>query len=193
MFMGNIWLNHPKNKTTMTKVEALEQTIYNLENDVYEYSWSTLDTCNCGVLARTLLGGKLPTNAGFYKSPKYGGKGVFAKQAFCVTTNLPLPEVFKVLKEAGFTYPELLELEYLGNKKIAQRLGWLLSEIGGVYFIDGFDAKNRLIAYLKAWVSILKEEQKPEVLQPTPQIIERIKYVSVPESITEQTKTLILQ
>lgn len=130
----------------MNKIQALEKTIYNLENDVYEYSWSNPNSCNCGVLAHALLG-KRPSEAGLYNSPLRDNseKGAFAGVAFCMTSNMPLPEIFSSLKEAGFSFQDLKELEFLANPHIRMRAG-----MGDSRF--DFNEKGSLITYLKAWV-----------------------------------------
>lgn len=185
----------------MNKIQALEKTIYNLENDVYEYNWSNEDSCNCGILARTLLGGKLPSNCGFLDTPSHPmGQGIFAKEAYCLKTDLPLPEVFKALKNAGFTYEELLELEYLGNEKIATRLNMRIEKSVGVPFMvspDPFNSnlyhteKEFLISYLKEWIKMLKEEQG--VPPPIPAItfpdFSPITYEKITELIPQQSNS----
>jgi len=107
--------------------------------------------------------------------------------------------VFQVLKDTGFTYTELVELEYLGNEKIANKAGIPIS-----YYEKGFSAahghfkdKDCLIKYLKAWVSILEENEISYTL-PTMQngeskVKEVIRYVAVSESLKEQAKELIHQ
>lgn len=187
----------------MTKKEALIKTIYNLENDVYEYNWQNTDKCNCGVLAKTILGGKNPTECGLFDHKEAKGVGTFSMKAYCLTTGEPLSVVFKSLKDAGFTYEELCNLEFLSDRKIADRCGIKVSSFQpeqeashGQFFVKGY-----LISYLKAWVSILQEEetrtqpvQTPAIEAPavTPKVVTKTVYVAVPQSITSQTKELIL-
>lgn len=177
----------------MNKIQALEKTIYNLENDVYVYDWSDTNHCNCGVLARTLLNGKFPRDAGFGKGPDNSYPGTFSGRAVCITTGIDLPEVFGALKEAGFTYRELGELEFLGNIPIAEKAG-----LRAFHYKDDWNAahsqfqvKKNVIKYLKAWVEILKQQEvkEPEPIQQPERT--RIVYVSVPETIKEQAEQLI--
>lgn len=177
----------------MNKIQALELTIFNLENNVYVYYWASPNHCNCGILARTLLGGKYPSNCGYADSPTEEPSGTFSSNAFCITTNLPLPEVFQVLKDAGFTHQELLELEYLENEKIAGIMWRKLSKtLSGCIAMSNeqYANKSSLILYLKAWVGVLKEEEQTPIS--TPQVKEKTVYVAVPVSIKEQAKELIL-
>jgi hypothetical protein len=167
----------------MNKIEALEKTIYNLENDVYEYNWNNFERCNCGILAQSVVGDKTLRDSGYRDSPSVQGSGASA-MFHCLTTGLPLPEIYKTMKSAGFTYEEMANLEILGGESILKKAG--MSRYG-----HKIDSKPDLTRYLKAWVELLKEEQ-PVVTIPEPKIKEIIRYVSVPQSITEQSKELIL-
>ena len=176
----------------MNKLTAIEQTIYNLENDVYRYSWSDVESCNCGILAKTLLGGDGVIKNGFHESPIGKGVGCFSRRAHCISTNLPLPTVFQKLKDSGFTHKELCDLEFLSDRAIAKKANIEVGEwIGEQEAAHGqFAHKQYLIRYLKAWAELLREQQPSPI--PSPQEVKQvIKYVGVPESLMEQTKELI--
>lgn len=174
----------------MTKIEALRKTIYNLENDLYNYNWCSIDQCNCGLVAMTLLGGKLPTDNGYGNSPKrHPSLNHWSGASYCMTTNLSLPKVFQALKDAGFTHKELVNLEYYGDKRVAEKLGFKIE-----YRSNGhpfgynhvqLDNKETAIKYMKAWLEILEADQLP------PAIKETIRYVAVPEIISEQAIMII--
>lgn len=190
----------------MTKIEALKKTIYNLENSVYEYSWGYMDSCNCGVLARTILGGRLPSKCGLSSVKAVVKKGAFSMYASCMTTNLPLPLVFKSLKDAGFTHKELYELEYLMNPEILKTLKIATYSDHfhncNIPSSNGYQNKKNLIKYLKAWVEILEEKLNSEPLvqecdarkddSSTKAGSIKIKYVGVPVSIGESLPETIL-
>jgi hypothetical protein len=82
----------------------------------------------------------------------------------CSQTGIKLPEVFAALIDCGFTIGEMKELERCGS------------------------SKQSVIDYFKSWLSELKKVT-PE---PIKEVKEIIRYVSVPQSITEQSKELIL-
>lgn len=168
----------------MTKIEALEKTIYNLENDVYEYNWHSANSCNCGILAKTILGTQDSVYELGYrltKNPKVDG--VFSRDyETCRATGEKLPKIFRGLYETGFTYDELLNLEYLKDSKIVSKMPYIADQLWPYLH------KDNLIAYLKAWVSILKEQESPKQPKSEKTII---RYVAVPDSITKQTKELI--
>jgi hypothetical protein len=180
----------------MNKIQALEQTIYNLENDVYRYKWTEHDHCNCGILATTILNGKTPTQAGYCNTPRIGPEnlGAFSSFSYCMTTDLPLPEVFQALKDSGFSHQEIHELEHLSNIRICK-----LGNVKLEYFdnsaipVNAYrSTKAEVIKYLKGWVILLKSEMEVSPpLKPAP-TKERIKYVSVPETLSSQAKETIL-
>jgi hypothetical protein len=174
----------------MTKIEALQKTVYNLENDVYEYSWTGYNTCNCGVLARTLMNGSFPHDNGTFENganDENGGtcsgfSGVYGMNLrVCSSTGIPLPKVYRVLNETGFTFKELDSLEKASYNK------------------------EGVINYFKKWLKELQEKMpnsEPEVQVSVATKADSsteagktkiiTKYVSVPSSITEQSKELVL-
>lgn len=168
----------------MNKIQALEQTIFNLENDVYEYHWGDYESCNCGVLAKTLLDTKRAIRRLVesvkpirdHNEPYH----LFTDRTYCLTTGEELNEVFSALKIAGFTHMELRGLELLNGKEVLDRINR----------IEPLSKGNKVhaIVYLKAWVEILKEQLPVQPEAPKQKTV----YVSVPISITEQSKELIL-
>lgn len=154
----------------MTKIEALKQTIINVESGKYGYYWGSSDTCNCGVVARTLLGGEYALSNGLLDIERDTSKGVFSGSYYCSTTKIKLPKVFQVLKDAGFSYEELNGLEYLSGEDVCNKLSWgtILVGCGGRVKSDlKYDNKKNLLSYLRAWVEILEEEAKPVYLNIT--------------------------
>lgn len=192
----------------MTKIEALRKTVENLETNKYMYDWSSSDSCNCGILARTVLNGKSPYTAGFTDTPTASKQGVFASYAYCMTTDLDIPEVFKALKDAGFTYQDMVHLEYLSDEKIADRAGlkvvtkdnWReedptryegMSEFTKRY-CKQFGIKYYVIAYMKAWIEILEEEaieQKEETKHID--ITKELASLSIVEEVADTKKQLV--
>ena len=141
----------------MTKIEALQKTIFNLKNNVYEYNWASSNSCNCGVLARTILGGTCIYDAGFgdVKRLDDGALPPWSAKSVCLTTGAKLTVVFQALKDTGFTNYDIIELEHLSNPEINKSLGW--------EFFDGSNFKSAdktsVILYLKEWVKMLREPQ----------------------------------
>lgn len=160
----------------MNKIEALKKTIYNLENDVYEYEWLDTNKCNCGVVARTILGDELPKQNGMFSvhhligGAPPGFHGLY-RQALthCSKTGHPLPRVFQSLLDSGFTPDEMKALERCGCKK------------------------EDVITYLKAWVSILEAEKPKEEENKQPScpditkelaVLNEFKEIDVPSTCT---------
>jgi hypothetical protein len=189
----------------MNKIEALRATIVSIENGM-NYNWYSSNSCNCGVIAKTLCDTNDLNSIGFKESPLLDPKrsSVFSSKAYCLTSNLPLPLMFKKLKESGFTHQDLLELEWLGNEKILKRIGEPYSfwKEENCFIIDNqkYLQKDILTKYLKAWVDILEEESNVvaevkvvEAIKDIPKHITREKtvYVSVPETITTLAEIIL--
>lgn len=177
----------------MNKIQALERTVYNLENNVYQYSWHDVESCNCGILAKTLLkGGGVRAN-GFGVAPITNHVGAFSRRAHCLSTGISLPIVFQKLKDSGFTFEELRNLEFLSDRVISGKAGIEVGkwQLGQETAHGKFYQKKFLISYLKAWIEILKEQEvkQPEPVQQSERT--RIVYVTVPETIKEQAEQLI--
>lgn len=179
----------------MTKLQAIEQTIYNVENGIYQHWWAECNSCNCGVLAKTLLGGEDVYDAGFHDSPDIDNTnyGVFSRKAYCMKTDLPLPKVFQLLKDAGFTYGDLRSLEFLSDETITKKAGLPMRYDTNVErnICVSYYEKISLVSYLKAWAEILRaeqmvEEKKPEEIKPKTKTV----YVAVPTSISKQELVL---
>lgn len=183
----------------MNKIEALKKTIYNLENDVYDYRWHDADSCNCGILARTILGGKTARQCGLNDSPLRANHGGFGRFAYCMVSDLPIPEVFQALKDTGFSYQEIVELEMLGNMEILNRIqaGSYFNEDQQIYVINNlkYSDKETVIKYLKAWVEILEEKDidtgaKIETPEPKPEK-KKVVYVVVDSPVRDLVKQIL--
>jgi hypothetical protein len=156
----------------MNKIEALEKTIYNLENDVYKYRWMDCDNCNCGVVAKTIMNGKPASEGGlwFLDQSGCGFAGVYNDGvSHCEKTGTPLPEVFKALRESGFSFEDLAKLEGCSHEK------------------------EGVITYMKRWVARLKEEEAAKVVAtPIPEVKQRITYVTIDNPIKQQAREGLL-
>lgn len=166
------------NLENMTKIEALQKTIFNLENDVYEYRWGGGDNmCNAGILCKTLLNGKNPTECGLNQSPLKCTNTRFYSGAFCLTANLPMPEMYQQLKMSGFSWEDIRDLVYLSNTKITSRLNWKVSEFEGKMIAHNHTKKESLITYLKEWVKMLQTPTvtltayQPEIKEPASKFV----------------------
>jgi len=173
----------------MTKIEALQKTIFNLENNVYEYKWTSSDSCNCGILSRTILGKSL-YETDYYRNINcpMDNIGTFSESAKCLKTGLKMGEVFMALRDCGFTFQEIHELEHLSNPIIADLLGFDLREestqSGEKFFVSHERTeKASVILYLKEWVKMLQAPTvtltayQPAIKEPVAQFVTYSKIV----------------
>lgn len=163
------------------KIEALEKYLNKLENSKTKYNWNDCDSCNAGGLAKLLMNGRTPRNTGVLDSKLLNKNALpISEQAYCMTSDLPMPKVYQIFKNNGFTYQDIANLEGLSSKEVCKYLGWkrkLVSEAKKkrTYILNEshhyIDNRNDLITYLKAWIYLLKEEEKLKI----PEVIEKIK------------------
>lgn len=179
----------------MNKLEALKKTLHDLKAGTIEYNWNSCESCNCGVVARTLLNGERVFKNGFGDSPSVKsdefGKGIFSAQAHCMVIDLPLPKVFQALKDAGFTHQELVHLEFLSSRDIISgmdkfssvRIAAACNALFETMTCDtAYNKKEYLISYLESWIRLL-EKDRP--VQPVQMVV---KYVVIPGEVSQNLK-----
>ncbi len=167
-------------------ISSLQDAIKALENDSIEYDWWKTKSCNCGVVTQAITGlsaaavdhslGVLLKHNPDLKNGDVSWS-TFVKE-FCPITGEPVVSIFKKLHEAGLTREEILNLEYLKDKKILDRSGiytgitWetVITQKKFLLFFKRtkeervpfayYEIKSNLIKYLRAWVGILKESEE---------------------------------
>jgi len=166
----------------MNKIEALKATLVKLNDPSVYYDWTEQWNCNAGLLVQcvnnvssndlriTLAGLRNSFNSGFW------GKDFEGNHPMCSVSGLPISEVYDNLRDIGFNIKEIDGLEQLSDEVICKRA----SLYGDT---SDRDKKGNVIAYITAWIEILKEEEPKE---------ERIVYVTIDKSVKKLTKQLTL-
>lgn len=150
---------------------AIKKTIDQLTNNLVVYYWNDCDRCNCGLLARNITG--LEEKEFMSKRRENGGVCCWSDGVkLCRQTGIPINEVYGALREVGMSWEDIENVETLNDKKVLAAMGKNYIE---------FSDKENVIAYLKAWASIIEEEDsipaQPAATPEPPQ--ERIKIVRV--------------
>lgn len=116
-------------------IRGLNLVINALKNNTIHYEWTEQHSCNCGVVAQSILGrNKVEINQ--YWVEASGKLGQFetdkkkidrtwqnAVKHLCPITGEPMAEIFKKLFEAGLSKSDIVHLEYMDNKAILDRSG----------------------------------------------------------------------
>lgn len=141
-------------KPTIQLINALRKAADRIEHDPSSYNWFHSESCNCGVLARELLGRPCVIFNNTWRS--------FANdQAKCAATGLPLHEVFAALTATGLEKRDFADLEFLGSREVASRIGVRVFNMGDDWFaIEGEAFKNPAVVarYFRAQADILEEQ-----------------------------------
>lgn len=148
----------------MRKVIAALRAAANTISTTGVFEWSQHDKCNCGWVARHLLGlsdvdimAKLTEV--WEKVLVDGPYTVTAERnekLYCSVSNMPVDNLFRLLHEEGLTKQEIKDLEYLANTEVQKRAG--------------FDAANGIasscpINHRYAFHSIRYMKQSPKLLR----------------------------
>jgi hypothetical protein len=149
-------------------ITALRTAATALENGTFAYDWCEPNRCNCGVVACALLGtspAKLPV-------PKADKGDTWSDRVgyYCPITGMPENKFFATLHSYGLTPLDIVQLEYLSNPKVVERMNLRAIKTVRAGFLKlgrkqvevpvavEYDEKAHLIAYLRAWAQILVEE-----------------------------------
>ncbi len=167
-------------------IAALVRVATAIKTDTICYDWHKPHSCNCGVVAQTLLGVKREELKELYEPHQSrlsrGGVSISWKNAvryFCPISGERLPEIFQRLQDAGLSPADIAHLEYLENPAILAAsaipkfdalrhpLMYLDAYNGGkkpgrfFYEYQYFAKRENLYLYLTAWIGILKGETTP--------------------------------
>lgn len=127
-------------------IEALRSAARKLENHA-EYQWGHMGSCNCGHLAQHLL--KLSKDEIHAAAMERMGDWSDQLNDYCPSSGLSMDAMIDGLLEHGLSRSELAALERLSNPEIVAKVG-----LG--YLVH--NKREHVIAYLKAWASMLEEE-----------------------------------
>jgi hypothetical protein len=155
---------------------ALRETAARLEREATVYRWSQLAHCNCGHLTQTITGlspraiheaaarhrgdwaEQARTAQIAHAAPDYGSRPPLDEGAWepedlgiCPVTELGMSQIFAELSAWGLDASDVGALERLDDPEVRRRLGTHTAD-----FLHS-DRRN-VIAYLRAWASLLEEQ-----------------------------------
>ena len=100
-------------------IRALRNSANNLEQGA-RYEWGHVGRCNCGHLVQTVCG----TSETEIRRSFGGVLDEWSEHAndYCLSTGLPVEEVFDQLDAIGFSRQDVHHLEHLSDESILKRL-----------------------------------------------------------------------
>lgn len=159
-------------------ITALRTAASALESGRFSYSWSNPASCNCGVLACSLLGKSM---AGMTREVDFfvhdRNKNATWRHntgVFCPITGIPENTLFRTLFSFGLTTKDFGELEYLSNPEVLarfplvpQRRKWWQFRVSPPQEISlNYKNANDAAIYMRVWANLLEERGKDD--QPEP-------------------------
>lgn len=149
-----------ENNNKQKVIKTLTTVIDSLERDYVVYDWNEQCSCNCGLVVQSALDvskNKLEK----IRTPLFKGSRTWkdAIKNSCSVTGKTDIQLIKDLESMGFHRSDFTHLEYLDNPVILKLSGIRKPNILIRPFVSKYYTRKRnLILYLKAWVSILKDE-----------------------------------
>jgi len=129
-------------------IDALRTTADKIESGNWDNQWGTPSQCNCGLLARSILGEPL----------RFGGRmGAWQKalqcewlfgEPKCQSTGLSFSEIIDILKGVGLRDEDLAHLEHLKSEVIVQAMG---------SYRPNHRNDDHVVEYLRTWADLLEE------------------------------------
>lgn len=120
----------------INKSTALRITAKAIRDGVVHYNWFRHESCNCGVLAQTIIGKSalalrnsiqpmLSEAALLLMKKSSDGSPTWTEMSrvFCPVTGLPENMIFSALADVGFTTTDLRNIEYLRDPSVLARAG----------------------------------------------------------------------
>lgn len=132
----------------MKKIEVLKKALDMLNNG-FEYNFTDVDRCNCGVVLKAAG----LTSAEINETESLYSYTYFTNIGHCSVTGMPFCKVQAMFIQLGFTKNDIINLEKLSDETILSKAGNL----------KNYANKNNLIKYLTAWIEILEEETPYQV------------------------------
>lgn len=146
----------------MTKLQTLKKYLAYIIEHKDKHDWGNPANCHCGMLLKsTNLYKEQAVNQAetiaLYMSLDGYYKSIFNmyKNATCDVTNLLFTEVVNELVNKGFKLDELINLEYLTDKRFNNN-------------VNGYHSVRDLISYLNNWISY---EEQVSVKQTTKSVV----------------------
>lgn len=100
-------------------ISALRETATRLSEGV-KYEWGHMGRCNCGHLVQTIA--KL-SDVEIVKAVEFElNEWTEHARDYCTTTNSRASMIFDKLKSYGFSYEDVIKLEYLSDRSVLMRI-----------------------------------------------------------------------
>lgn len=136
-------------------IDAIKETIIDLETGRKKFLWTDFSSCNCGLLAQNICG---ISKEDLDNIP--APSGIWGNDAVCAMTGSALDEVFQKMYSAGMLKSDILNLENLSDEEVLKEVGRKLP--AGWDETPAFTIKENVLAYFQAWLRILERETPSE-------------------------------
>jgi len=135
---------------TTDLIDAIRTAATNIEDGEWSHRWGDPKSCNCGLVARALVGEEVDSPSGTWNDMgDYLERKPYIKEDVCRESGLTYGELYDTLTDAGLTDEDFEELEFLKNESVLKAMGRSKIEV------DKYDAHD-VIEYLRTWADLLE-------------------------------------
>jgi len=130
-------------------IDALRRTADKIESGEWDNQWGTPSQCNCGLLARSILGEPLrfSKRMGSWQKAPQENKWLFGEPK-CQSTGLSFSEITDILKGIGLRDEDLAHLELLDNEAVVEAMDTSRFR---------YNSDNHVVEYLRTWADLLEK------------------------------------
>lgn len=146
-------------------IDALQRTRDRLVDSGVRYQWTHQGACNCGHLAQTLTS-LSPEELHRIALEKVGDWTEHVID-YCPTSGYPIDHVISTMLELGLTREDIRHLERLSCPRVRQRMREQRARLASAGAGVEHDRREDVVAYLDAWVALLREQLPPSERAPS--------------------------
>ena len=132
-------------RPTDALIRHLRHTANKIESEEWDYHWPNSSSCNCGLLARSVVGEPVEVGGTWGRAADPELRGM------CLTTGVSLEDVLRKLRDLGLTASDIKKLETFGHEAVVQEAGFSGN--------DNYDDKQKVVTYMRTWADLLERAQ----------------------------------
>ncbi|MDW7691576.1 hypothetical protein R9C00_17485 [Flammeovirgaceae bacterium SG7u.111] len=137
-------------KSNPTLIHALRQTAQRLSEGA-NYEWGHMGRCNCGHLVQTIT--KMTDTELVASIDHKLDEWTEHAKDYCDRTGSKVEDIFEVMRSYGFHHEDMVNLEYLKDRKILDRL-----DDGRKYLKH--NQREDVVVYMEKMAELLEEEME---------------------------------
>jgi hypothetical protein len=135
---------------TTELIDALRTAADKIESGEWKYGWYSSRKCNCGLVARAIVGETVKSPVSTWNDFKEGLNQYPQRRSdICLQSGFTYKELYDRLTDAGLTNEDFEELERLSNESVVKSMSQSASDVD-------YTVRSHVIEYLRTWADLLE-------------------------------------